>query len=97
VAGGGPVQADVVDALGGSGATLVTPLQCFCFDDKESAWGWRVEGCSWRSCSGWLRSRAAGGWSGGRKGAAVEASGDRSGAVAGRQVAAAAKQVTATR
>jgi hypothetical protein len=91
------VQADVVDALGGSDATPVTPLRCFCFDDKESAWGWRVEGCSWRSCLGWLRSRVAGGWSGGRSGAAVEASEDRSGAVAGRQVAAAAKQVTATR
>jgi hypothetical protein len=54
------VQADIVAALGGSGAAPVTPLQCFCFDDKESAWGSRVEGYSWRSCSGWLRSRAAG-------------------------------------
>jgi hypothetical protein len=72
------VQADVMDALGGSGAAPVTPLRCFCFDDKESAWGWRFEGCSWRNCLGWLRSRAAGGRSGGRSGAAVEASEDRS-------------------
>jgi hypothetical protein len=86
-----------VDALDGSSAAPVTSLWCFCFDDKESAWGWRVEGCSWSSCSGWLRSRAAGRSSGGRSGAAVKASEDRSGAVAGRQVAVAAKQVTATR
>jgi hypothetical protein len=91
------VRADVVEALGSSGAAPVTPLQCFCFDDKESASGWKVEGCSWRSCSGWRRSRAAGGRSGGRSGVAVEASEDRSGAAAGRQVAAAVKQVTATR
>jgi hypothetical protein len=45
----------------------------------------------------WSRSRAAGGRSGGRSRAAVEASEDRNGAAASRQVAAAAKQVTATR
>jgi hypothetical protein len=60
------------------------------------------------SFSEWRRSRAAGGSSGGRSGAAVEASEDRNGAAveasedrngaaASRQVAAAAKQVTATR
>jgi hypothetical protein len=49
------------------------------------------------SFSKWHRSRAAGGRSGGRSGAAVEASEDRNRAAASRQVAAAAKQVTATR
>jgi hypothetical protein len=78
------VQADVVDALGGSSAAPVTPLRCFCFDNKESAWGWKFEGCSWRNCSGWLRSRAAGGRSGGRSGAAVEVSEDRSCAATGK-------------
>jgi hypothetical protein len=36
--------ADIVEALGGSGAALVTTLRCFCFNDKGSAWGWKVEG-----------------------------------------------------
>jgi hypothetical protein len=34
VAGGGPVRADVAEALGGSGAALVAPLWHLCFDDK---------------------------------------------------------------
>jgi hypothetical protein len=34
VAGGGPVRADVTEALGGSGVALVAPLRCLCFDDK---------------------------------------------------------------
>jgi hypothetical protein len=48
------------------------------------------------SFSKWRRSRVAGGRSGGRSGAAVEASEYRNGAAASRQVAAVAKQVTAT-
>jgi hypothetical protein len=34
VAGGGPLQADVVEALSGSGTAAVAPLQCPDFDDK---------------------------------------------------------------
>jgi hypothetical protein len=34
VAGGGPVRADVAEALSGSGVAPVSPLQCLCFDDK---------------------------------------------------------------
>jgi hypothetical protein len=34
VVGGGPVQAGVTEALGGSGAAPVAPLRRLCFDDK---------------------------------------------------------------
>jgi hypothetical protein len=34
VAGGGPVWADVVETLAGSGAAPVALLRCPCFDDK---------------------------------------------------------------
>jgi hypothetical protein len=39
VAGGGPVRADVAEALGGSGAAPVAPLRRLCFDDKVVSLG----------------------------------------------------------
>jgi hypothetical protein len=34
VVGGGPVRADIVETLGGSGAAPMALLLCPCFDDK---------------------------------------------------------------
>jgi hypothetical protein len=34
VAGGGPVRADIVEALGGSDAASVAPLRRLCFNEK---------------------------------------------------------------
>jgi hypothetical protein len=39
VAGGGPVWADIVEALGGSDAASVAPLRRLCFDEKVVSLG----------------------------------------------------------
>jgi hypothetical protein len=62
VAGGGPVRADIAEALGGSDAAPVAPLRRLCFDDKVVGLGLEggggARGAAARGCTVvWLGRR----------------------------------------